>query len=164
TGRLRASWQVGGSVRNLASSPDGGLLIVGTRESPDSPTHRVLLWDAATAEHRATLVTDFPASWQVVLSADGRRRATVGRDGSIQVWNFPDRTIERVIDARERPVRSLAFSPDGRRLAGGTVYGSVLLWDVESGEERPELKAPQRGVRLLAFSPDGKTLATGTLD
>jgi hypothetical protein len=164
SGRLRASWQAGGAVRNLASSIDGGLLIVGTKESPESPTHRILLWDAETAEHRATLITDFPASWQVVLTADGRRLATVGRDGSIQVWHVPNRTLERVIDARERPVRSLAFSPDGRLLAGGTVYGSVLLWDVETGEERPELKAAQRGVRLLAFSPDGKTLATGTLD
>ena len=82
----------------------------------------------------------------------------------VQIWQVPTRSIERVIDVRERPVRSLAFSPDGRLLAGGTLYGSVMLWDVETGQERSELKADQRGVRLLAFAPDGRTLATGTLD
>ena len=111
-----------------------------------------------------TLITDLPASWQVVLAPDGQRLATVGRDGVVQIWQVPTRSIERVIDVRERPVRSLAFSPDGKLLAGGTLYGSVLLWDVETGQERSELKAEQRGVRLLAFAPDGRTLATGTLD
>jgi hypothetical protein len=164
TGLTRASWDVDGPVRNLASSPDARLLVVGTRESPRAPTHRISLWEASDAGHRASLVTDYPASWQVVVAPDGRRLATVGRDGSIQVWDLSTHSLDRVIDARERPVRSLAFSPDSRLLAGGTVYGSVLLWDVETGEERPELKADQRSVRLLAFSPDGKTLASGTLD
>lgn len=164
SGLLRATLEVGAPVRNLASSPDGRTLVVGTREGPGTPTQRILLWDAATAAIRTTLVTDLPASWQIVLAPDGQRLATVGRDGQVQIWGVATRTLERTIDARERLVRSLAFSPDGRLLAGGTVYGSVLLWDVETGAERPELSAGYRSIRLLAFSPDGKTLASGTLD
>jgi len=164
SGHERASWLVDGPVRNLASSRDGGVLIVGTKESPEAPTHRIHLWDVPPAAPAVTLITDLPASWQVVLAPDGERLATVGRDGVVQIWQVPTRSIERVIDVRERPVRSLAFSPDGKLLAGGTLYGSVLLWDVETGQERSELKAEQRGVRLLAFAPDGRTLATGTLD
>jgi hypothetical protein len=160
---LLTSWDAGGDVRNLASSPDGGQLIIGTRQSPGTPTHRISLLDIASGVVRTTLVTDLQASWQLVLAPDGERLATVGSNGVVQVWNAATRSLEGVIDARERPVRSLAFSPDGRLLAGGTVYGSVILWDVETVEERAELKAEQRGVRLLAFSPDGKTLATGTL-
>src|SRR5262249_15262936 len=124
---LRASWQVDGPVRNLATSNDGGLLIVGTRECSEAPTHRTLLWDADTLALRTTLVTDLRASWQIVLAPDGDRLATVGSNGVVQVWQVSTRSIERVIDVRERPVRSLAFSPDGRLLAGGTLYGSVLL-------------------------------------
>ena len=48
SGRERASWLVDGPVRNLASSCDGGMLIVGTKESPEAPTHRILLWDVAS--------------------------------------------------------------------------------------------------------------------
>jgi WD40 repeat protein len=164
SGRELASWSVDGPVRNLASSCDGGILIVGTKESPEAPTHRIHLWNVPPAAPAVTLITDLPASWQVVLAPDGERLATVGRDGVVQIWRVPTRSIERVFDVRERPVRSLAFSPDGKLLAGGTLYGSVLLWDVETGQERSELKAEQRGVRLLAFAPDGRTLATGTLD
>jgi hypothetical protein len=164
TGRTRASWLADGPVRNLASSSDGRVLIVGTRESPGAPTHRIHLCDAGTAAPLATVITDVPASWQVVLAPDGDRVATVGSNGVVQIWRASTRSIERVIDVRERPVRSLAFSPDGNLLAGGTLYGSVLLWEVETGLERAELKADQRGVRLLAFAPDGKTLATGTLE
>jgi len=74
-----------------------------------------------------------------------------------------------LLDCRERPLGSVAFSPDGKTLAAGylnsptTRNGGVVLWDVPGGKRLVEKALPvaEGAVTSVGFSPDGETLAAG---
>ena len=98
------------------------------------------------------------------MSADGRRAAAVGRDGSARVWELDGRREVGRLTTGGR-LSAAAFSPDLAWLA--TVAGDdqqvVQLWDVASGKLRCRV-VHDGWVKVLAFAPDSRSLAAGGLD
>jgi WD40 repeat protein len=158
---------------------DGATLISGGYDG-------CLLWhDVATKRLvRRVAAHDF-WSWQLALSPDGRRVASV--TGQFLVGSekyepaaapgptvkiFSAETGDLVLSFEHRPpVLSVAFSPDGKYMAAANMMGEVRVWDLATGSVAGEFKTPDftswgiiksphylGGIYGLAFSPDGASV------
>ena len=122
-----------GIIFNITYSPDGKTIAV-----VSSYNDRVLLRDAKTGEHKATLP----------------------HFGVID-------TIFLLLQNREYDIGSIAYSPDGKTIVtGGNYYtvekGTVYLWDARSGIRKRIIFKGPGAVRTVVFSKDGKRIiATG---
>jgi len=162
-----------------ALHPDGRVLITGGYDG-------CLLWhDVATKclIHRVA-AHDF-WSWQLALSADGKRLASVTGQflvGSEKYEPAPSTApTVKVFDAfsgelvlsfeHRPPVLSVAFSPDGNYLAAANMMGEVRIWDLRNGKLAGEFQTPDftswgiiksphylGGIYGLTFSPDGASV------
>lgn len=103
---------------------------------------------------------------RAALSADGKRVASLGADGTVRVWDTAGGKQVRCVRvapggldlvARHHSC-ALALSPDGGLVAASLGQGGVRVWDVAKGSERLGLLT-DGFVRALAFSPDGARLA-----
>ena len=159
--------------------PDGGTVISGGYDG-------CLLWhDVATKRLvRRVAAHDF-WSWQLALTADGRRVASVTGQflvGSEKYEPAPAATpTVKVFDTtsgelvhslnHNPPVLSVAFSPDGKYLAAANMMGEARVWDLSTGKLAGEFKTPDftswgiiksphylGGIYGLAFSPDGASV------
>jgi WD40 repeat protein len=102
----------------------------------------------------------------VAYSADGRRLASSGADGTIRVWRLdgPDKFGEQphVLRGHTGHVWSPVFSRDGRWLAAAGNDGAATVWDLVGGGAPIVLRANGGGVSAVAVSPSGaRVAATG---
>jgi WD40 repeat protein len=96
------------------------------------------------------------------LGSDGRSVITAGTDGSVRVWNVPERR-ETVNFVAFGEILAFAMSPDGRYVATGNLDNAARIFETASG--RLVTRLPHAGqVNLVSFSSDGRYLATGSND
>ena len=148
-----------GNVRDVAWSPDGTRLAVGT--SPG-----IWLYDADTGSEVSLLTGHTRRLHSMVFSPDGTTLASAGLDGRLRLWDVATGQERSSIRAHPRSVLSVAFSPDGTTLASDSYDHRVRVWDVATGQEKSSLGGHTRAVEAVAYSPDGLTLASarnGTL-
>lgn len=162
--------------------PDGNTLISAGYDG-------MLLWhDIGTQQSWRRVKAHQFWSWQLALSPDGTRVATVTGQYMPGGWKYePAGETEpsvKVFDTRTGdlvaayghapPVLSCAFSPDGQHLAAANMMGEVRIWNLSSAlDAQPvaEWKSPDftswgtikthhycGGIYGLAFSPDGEVL------
>ena len=100
-------------------------------------------------------------------SADGKRLATAGKDGTVRIWDVsqgPPRS-PLIVRGHAGEVLCVAFHPGGSVIASGGADRHVRIWDAKTGCSWRHSFAPSASrVNAIAFSPDGKLLATGSLD
>lgn len=136
----------------LAWSPNGGLLLVASGDSPR-------LWNFSSRTynslngHRTSVLA-------VAWSADGRRIVTGGTDRTIRVWDAADASLLDTIDTGIKRVRDLAISPDGTRVAVVGLAPEVSIIDLRT-RATSTLHGHRGNVSRAAWSPDGHGLATG---
>ncbi len=128
------------------------------------------LWRLADRS-MATISTPGVGPGVAAMSADGRRLVTLHVDGSLRVFDVPNR---RLIRTGRGPAiyGRLAISRDGAQLAFSDGVGCIWLYGVDDGEPRgaietvPDRAEPLRtvDVRDLDFAPDGVRLAAACHD
>lgn len=169
--------QTGAELRTLDTSVQGVFPppSLGTGAfSPDGRTFyglgtgRLFVFDLATGARRI-VNAHAGRSFDMALSADGRRLATCGNGSaateSVTLWDTATLTAVRT-HTLDHDVMHVAFSADGARLAaGGTMFGGpgrpVHVWSVTSGELVRAIAPQGEQVTSLAFSPDGRLVFLG---
>lgn len=147
-----------GAWANVAASPDGAAIVVGTPET----TFRV--WDRATGKESPAL-GDYP-KWKATMVAfarDGTRLVTGGgRTAHLREW--PSGKIIRALDlGREGIVHQWTFSGTGERLEV-LFRGEKTLhfYDLATGNMVPTVPDAHRGVvQRLETMPDGQLMSYG---
>jgi WD40 repeat protein len=135
----------------IAFSPDGKKVITASED------HRVLVWDAISANLLDTLAThegavrDLVIDGDVVLSSgdDARmHRSSLGGVDSI------------ILEPIGGAVHALIRSPDGKRIVTGDFVGKVWSFSVGSGAKIAQHSEEAfEQIHDLAFSPDGRYFA-----
>ncbi|MCB9760775.1 MAG: protein kinase [Alphaproteobacteria bacterium] len=144
-----------GDVMHVLYSPDGRLLATAGTDG------RVILWDAHTWRHVATLRSQVGAVVGLTFSPDGRRLLAVDEQGQASVWTPQTSLSVEHPRCRVGEYGSLHPDPQGRRMAEGTNSG-VCLIDLQAGRATPlEAAGSAHG---LGWSPDGAALMTWALD
>ncbi|MBN2562856.1 MAG: serine/threonine protein kinase [Phycisphaerae bacterium] len=155
------SWDVeDGSERTcVAISQAAELLAWGG--APDGSVHAVSTASPSTIETWRAHTTPVEA---MAFDQQGRHLATSGQDGSLILWNVPDRRRLRAWDTGGTLIRALAFSPDGTCIASGRRDGRLDLWRCEDGSLVQSWHAHAGLILDVSFSPDGRRLVTGSTD
>ncbi|GMU39037.1 MAG: protein kinase [Phycisphaerae bacterium] len=122
---------------------------------------KVIIWDAATGEVRATLVINGQRGLvDAGFSRDGSRVVTSGYGRGVQVWDVAAGALVRDLTV-ERPSgwHAARFAPDGERLVVWGV-GTPGVFDIATGERVLDFVGHEGDVFEAQFSPDGATVLT----
>ncbi|MFL5342366.1 MAG: sigma-70 family RNA polymerase sigma factor [Gemmataceae bacterium] len=172
TGRESSRQPAAGSVRGLAFSPGGAMLVMadGTQVSCIPLNRRSKELDRYSGW--IGLANKGVPSDQVAVSADGHWMAVGWRDGSVGLFDLP--TGKEVWTARILedglgdpnagglgefdPIHHFAFSRDGRLLATGG-QRRICLWDTTSRKITRTFD-PKAVTTWVDLSPDSKRMVT----
>jgi WD40 repeat protein len=147
------------SVRFVAFTPEGQVI-----------THdwgNVYRWNATTGKNLGCLSERKPPLQYFAFSADGRRMAGAGWEGSLWLKEFGSGEEKELSGPQAGSnIVHLVFSPDEKILATGHNQNpkqgvcTIVLWDVGTGKRLHHFEFAGRDMFSLAFSPNGKQLAT----
>jgi eukaryotic-like serine/threonine-protein kinase len=145
-----------GGLQSIRFAPDGATLAMGYHDGTLRVRHLQTGETTTVKEH----------AWQIKsisISADSRTMVTAGRDGRVQVWEYPECRIRHTHKAETLTTYLADISPNGAWMA--TVrrdIPSVTIWDARTLEKLTELAFPiNQKSSCLRFSPDSQTLALG---
>lgn len=163
-------------ITSLVFHPkDSQWLISGTQDGA------VQCWDLSQAvpkpsnlyRHEGCPPEDYkyPEVWALAFNPDGTILASGSWDCTIQLWDFQQQKLLRLLKGHKDFIWSIAFSPVRKILASGSRDGTVLLWDLNQLDSEPERLSVHKEeinhyyeIFSVAFSPDGKMIASGCRD
>lgn len=154
-----------GRVTVIAYSPDGETLASGSLDRTVklwNPSDGVLLETLSSGSYVAVHEIAFsPTGDRLAVGLEGRRGDVV--QGTVQLWDLDDGSLELTLEAVSGAIGGLAFTPDGRWLASSNTH-QVRLWDAANGLAAETLDGFVGPLYSVEVSPDGAYLATGSAD
>ena len=142
---LEPSWLMAASA---AFSPDGNLLVIGTKDCFMCGLSQMVFYEFPSCEEIRTIEVEGEGVKDLAFTQDGRTLIASGHHGIVGLWDVDSGGL--VAEIGKPMSYQLDISPDGNMLAIDN--GSV--WDLNNGEMIVSLEATQ-----MVFSPDGRMLA-----
>lgn len=142
------------TIRDLAFSADGTMLVSGSRDR----TARV--WDVRTGHLLRTLSVHEKDVHAVAFSPDSSRIVTGGGDQRICFWDVKSGALLKSSRRHKKAIRSLQFMPNGDLLSAG--FDKVIrMWDRDGGFIQNVVRSKHK-IQALSVSPDGSRMVFGT--
>jgi WD40 repeat protein len=150
--------ETGSSAYQIAYSPDGTKLAVGSYDAP------VKIWDIASGSALQTLEGNQNGNTGLAYSPEGiiLGTGTYDNEGPITLWDAASGQELRTLCSSSGYF--FAFSPDWSILATVNRLKTIKLWDVTSGEELRTLSGHTDDIYGITFSRDGSRLASWSAD
>ena len=161
------------TVYSVAFSPDGRLVLTGSRNLYGSENTPPQLWDASTGNLLRTFSGVIGSVESAAISPNGQSVLIASTDQTpetfhyyhtMQLWDISTGDLLHTFSGHTDAVTSVAFSPDGRVVLTGSEDETARLWDAITGD----LCASSAAIHMLcgsvAFSPDGRYVLTGSDD
>ena len=145
-----------GTILEIAYSPDGDLIAVGTSIG-------LYIYDSRTLAEVKHFANEMKIS-SVTWSPNGSKLASGLGDGTIRVWDVENGRQLQVLERHFDRLLSVAWSPNGSKLASGSGDGTIRIWDAVNGSQLRVLRRRKRSIISVAWSPDGTKLASGSDD
>jgi DNA-binding SARP family transcriptional activator/WD40 repeat protein len=130
----------------------------------DSAVSRNALLTAVTAAGPIERTVRFgPGVVTTAVDERATRAATLGRDGTVQIWDLAVGRASGPGLPLGTDVTVLAFDAGGQRLGVGRASGDIEVWDVARGERiaGPIHAIDRSAVRALAFGDDDVHVVAG---
>ncbi|MBB5957975.1 WD40 repeat protein [Saccharothrix tamanrassetensis] len=166
--RADSSRQLGLSRQLAAEAAQAGgvdprraaLTALGGWQAGDTVEARSALLAVQSDSYRGRMTGHEGPISSVAVSGDGKVAATGGNDGTLRLWDVPNRRQLAVLDDSGGWYRTVSMSVDGKLLAvANPTKQNVTVWDVE--ERKLVKRLP--GVAIdTAMAGDGRTLAALT--
>jgi WD40 repeat protein len=141
-----------GGTRAVAFSADGKLLAV-------SEHMLISVWELATGL-QAQQVPTAANVYALAFSPDGKTLAAGGLDGAVRLFDWSQKTEQRVLPASHYKLDFVTFSKDGKALAAAGTY-DTCVWEVPTGKELCHVKGYRGTVHSVGLSADGKAILVG---
>lgn len=110
------------TVRSLAFSPDGSLLISGSDQ-------RIKIWNFETGEMRQSFFGHPDWIRGLTVTTDSQFLLSTG-DTKIKIWNLETAQKLQTFIAHDAPIRAMTMSQDGKLLITGSTDGVVKVWQL----------------------------------
>ena len=154
----------GSMVETMRFSHDGKYLVTQSRVSGFEWI--IIVWNLENGDAEKTRLVEEFDSYGFNLSPKDDSLIMFGRDGSLQIFSFPDLSL--LLDQSNIPnvwFQILRFSNDGEQFVTVDDAGNAGLWDTQTGTRLPQLW----GVHLaqivdLSFDKSGRRLASAGTD
>jgi len=155
----RRLWAINGlqfmeGIQGLRYSKDGSYLAC-------CDGKQAQIRDAITGRLLKCVGTD---CYHACFSLDGRRLATAGAIGTVQVFDLSSGRVVLELKGHAGGVYCVEFSPDGKRLVTGGADNTVRVWEGRIGRELLTLNGHSREVMSVAISPDCRQIASSSYD
>jgi serine/threonine protein kinase len=121
----------------------GGMLLPRMTGSTASPI--------SSAEPAAVLSASSGTVWSVAFAPTNDLVAMGLEDGSVRLWNWPQKSMESTLEAHRGIVWSVKFSSDGQFIATSGYEGLLKIWNPSTLEPLKTFEHPS-GVRGMAIS------------
>ena len=146
-----------GSVRDMAFSPNGHYLAVGTAIG-------LWLYELSTLSPIALWDTERGMTDNVSFSPDGSQIVTYTFAEDLKIWDVQSGVCITQIEVPNRHhIRKFAFSQDGQRIAAISDGddGNIYIWCPHTGRQLSEIKlgSTTEGIYPFQFSSDTNLLA-----
>ncbi|MFL5340585.1 MAG: WD40 repeat domain-containing protein [Gemmataceae bacterium] len=170
----------GRMIAGAIVSPDGKLVVAGSRDAKREKPEVVRIWELETgAEVGRIEFSGKTMAYSTMFSPDGRQLVVQDSEGGWFLWDAATRkTLAEHPADKSRMMLLKMFRSDGRVLIASSVPRSeqsreldpdptdlpqprLQLLDVKTGKELAGFVMPNGIVAAVALSPDGRWLAAG---
>lgn len=147
-----------GEVLACACTLDGAFVLSGGWDG------HLRLWEMATGNHVAAVLTGNKPVTACCVSPDGRQWLSGSMDGLLATWDASTQQQRSIFLAHTRPISAILFAADGRTRATASWDRNLTLWNGAREREGQALTGHGDIVAGCRFTPDGQTLLSWSYD
>jgi serine/threonine protein kinase len=126
-------------VSSLQFSPDGQQLLSTSYDNTLRLwsiifNQRLFVWQVVNAK-TIHVLTNIHSGWvcEATFSPNGQLVASVGDDGTVQLWDSQQGTLLKTLQGHEGMTQAIAFSRNGKLLVSCGKDQTLRVWDVNTG-------------------------------